>query len=75
MIVWSMTAETACKFYQLCIDRNAKTEEERTAILLELKDELTSAVYTKRTKEQFIADLARNFSVLKIEQKGHEDLH
>lgn len=67
-----MTIDTACKFYELCIAQNAQTEEERLKILLSLKDEIKTIVQTNRTKEEFLADLAKNWSVGTVTRKAHE---
>ena len=64
-----MTVDTACKFYELCIAKNAQTEDERLKILLSLKDEIKTIVQTNRSKEEFLKDLAKNWSVGVVRQK------
>lgn len=70
MLVWKMSLEVAEKFWTLCKERNAQTEEERIAILIELIPEMQSIQQTDRTKEQFLKDLAKNWKVAQIEQQG-----
>jgi signal recognition particle GTPase len=70
MIVWRMTADTAMKFYERCVERNAQTEEERVQILKELKDEMLSVSVTKRTTEQLIEDLKQHGDILVVRPNG-----
>lgn len=70
-IAWTMTAATAMEFFRRCQERGAKTEPERANILAELAEEgkMKSVVLTSKTKEEYIADKAKHFNVLKVEKK------
>lgn len=70
-IAWTMDVETAMEFYQRCIGRNAKTEEEKVAILAELSREgkMKSVVVTNKTRDEYIEDKAKHFKIMRIEKK------
>lgn len=67
--------DAATEFWQRVKDRNAHTLTERQAILLEMSREgkMARVTETKRTKEQVIADMAKNYKVLHIKAKGEDD--
>lgn len=70
-IAWTMNVDTALEFYKRCIERNAKTEREKVAILTELAQEgrMASVVATNKTREEYVEDKAKHFRVLKITKK------
>lgn len=73
MIVFSMTPEIAELFYTLCKDYDINTEEERTKLLLLMAQEQIpmTVSYTKRSKQKYMKDLAREFKIMEI--KGEKD--
>lgn len=70
-IAWTMNVDTALEFYRRCIERGAKTEQEKVAILIKLVQEgkMTSVVVTKKTREEYVKDKARHFRILQIKKK------
>lgn len=70
-IAWIMPPETAAEFFLRCHERNANTEPERVAILMELAKEgkTTSVTATKKSKDEYIADKAKHFRILKIKKE------
>lgn len=70
-IAWTMSVDTALEFYKRCMERNATTEKEKVEILTELAQEgrMQSVTATDKTKDEYIADKAKHFKVLKIEKK------
>ena len=74
-VAWTMSVDTALEFYRRCIERNAKTEQEKVAILTELAQEgrMTSVTVTNKTKQEFIDDKAKHFKVLEIRRKNETD--
>lgn len=71
-IAWTMSVDTALEFYKRCRERNATTEKEKVEILTELAQEgrMTSVTATDKTRDEYIADKAKHFKILKIEKKG-----
>lgn len=68
MLAFSMTPETAMEFYRRAAEQGAKTEAERVMILCQMAEEglMTRVVHTDRTKDQYVADLAKNFDILDL---------
>jgi muconolactone delta-isomerase len=68
---FEMSADVACEYFELCEKRKAKTEKERSKVLNELakKGKMSRVWRTKRSKDQFLNDLARNYKVLHIKSK------
>jgi len=71
-VAWTMTTDTAMKFFTRCQEQNAQTEEERIAILLELTQEgqMLGVTVTNKTKDEYIEDKAKHFKILRV--KKHE---
>jgi hypothetical protein len=67
-IAWTMTADIAMEFFKRCQEREAKTEQERVEILVELAEEgkMSNVVVTKKSKDEYVKDKARHFNVLEI---------
>lgn len=63
ILMFEMTLEVAEEFYRRCQERKAETEEARTLILVELAEEgrMKSVIETKRTADQVVKDMAKNF--------------
>lgn len=74
-VAWTMTADTAMEFFKRCHKRGANTEPERVKILIELAQEgqMKSVVATSKTKDEYMADKARHFKVLKVGGKRETD--
>lgn len=74
-VAWTMTADTAMEFFKRCQERNAVTEEERVAILVELSKEgqMTSVTVTNKTREKYIEDKAKHFKILRVRKKDETD--
>ncbi len=72
MIIFTMTYEVAEEFYARCKKRKAETEEERTAILVEMAREglLMGVSQTERTREEYVEDLSKEFNVLDVKPNG-----
>jgi hypothetical protein len=70
-----MTLEVAEEFYRRCDERQAKTRDEREAVLFELANEgkMNYVAETKRTMEQYIEDTAKHFSILHIKPTEDSD--
>ncbi len=68
MLAFRLTPEQAEVFFEVCGLMNAKTEEERTAVLVQMArmGDVASVVETKKTKEEYIQHLAKHFKVLNI---------
>jgi hypothetical protein len=71
-LAFHMTVDTAIKFYELCVERKAETEEARIAILLEMQAQLTNIVEFKGTPDEYSAHLAKNFKVADVRRKESE---
>lgn len=74
-VAWTMTADTAMEFFKRCHEQGANTQEERVQILIKLAQEgqMKSVVATSKTKEEYIADKARHFRILKVEKSDETD--
>jgi len=74
---FEMDVAAAEEFFRRCEERQATTQNERVAILIEMAKEgkLRSIVQTKRTMEQYIEDTKKNFGkVLYVgPKKGDSD--
>lgn len=68
-LMWEMNLDVLEEFYRRSIERNAESEKEKMDILLELAEEgrMNRVTATKRSKEQIIADLKKNFNAVKAE--------
>lgn len=71
MFVFSMTPETAQEFFRRCAEKKAVTEKERAMILYELASEgkMLSVAETKRTEEEYVTDLQKNFQIADLRNK------
>ncbi len=77
LFAFTMDIETAMLFYQRADAAGAKTEEERSKLLMQMVEEglIKNVVATQRTEEQYLADLQKNFNVLdvnKLDEEGNE---
>lgn len=65
LFAFSMDILTAQEFYRRAEELGAETEEERTAILMQMVEEglIQNVVATDRTKEKYLNDLKKNFKV------------
>lgn len=74
MLSFEMTLATAVEFYERKKALGAVTEEECLAILLEMTHEglIERITQTERTKEQYVADLQKNYDVLDLTEKPNE---
>lgn len=70
-IAWTMTADVAMEFFKRCHERKAESEKERMVILAELAKEgqMTGVTVSKKSKDEYIAEKAKHFKVLKVEKK------
>ena len=77
MLSFQMTGEAAMEFFRRVslLDKEEDCEEARTKILIKMAQEglIDSVLETGRSKEQYVADLKRNFSVLDVSEKINED--
>ncbi len=66
LYAFQMDVATAQEFYRRCEEYKADTEKERHAILVQMVHEglIKGVTATERTKEEYVQDLKRNFSVL-----------
>lgn len=76
MLSFEMTLEVAVEFYRRKAALGAVTEEECTAVLLEMSREglIKRITATNRTKEQYVSDLQKHYDVLDMREKdtdGH----
>ena len=73
MFSFHMDVDTACEFYRRAGEAKADTEEARTKILIQMVEEglIKTVTQTNRTKEQYVADLAKNFEVLDLTGGEH----
>ncbi len=71
MLAFSLRAEQAELFFTLCGLLDAKTENERTQVLVQMAKLgcVQNIVATKKSKEEYIDHLAKNFKVLRLENK------
>lgn len=70
MLAFHLTAEQAELFSKVCEMRDAKTEQERTEVLIQMArhGDITNVVETKKTKDEYVNHLAKNFKVFKLEK-------
>ncbi len=75
MLSFHMTADTAYEFYRRAKEHNAQTEDDRVNILLDMVAEglINGVAETSRTKEEYIADLSKEFKVLDLTLKEKSD--
>lgn len=61
--IFQMSVDTALEFWERVNTRNAQTEEERQAILIELVQEgkVDAVSKTNRSKEQILKDAQKNY--------------
>lgn len=66
LYAFQMDVETAQEFYRRCEQYEAETEKERHAILIQMAHEglIRGVTATERTKEEYVADLKKNFNIL-----------
>ncbi len=71
MLAFSLSADQAEVFFTLRGLLDAKTEDERTDVLLCMTKlgRVHNIVSTKKSKEEYIDHLAKNFKVLRLENK------
>ncbi len=74
MMVYTMSADVACLFYELCKDYALDTEQERVSLLnfLARQGLMNSVSTTQRTKQQIVADWQKHFDVLDLTGDGNE---
>lgn len=74
MLAFHLTADQAELFFKVCEMTGAETEEARTAVLLQMArhGDITNVVETKKSKDEYVDHLAKNFKVLKLEKKTNE---
>ncbi len=70
-LAWEMSVDTALEFYKRCIAQHTETEHEKIVILAQLAKEgkMTSITKTRKSKDDFIADKAKHFKILKIDKR------
>lgn len=70
-MVWQMSAESACVFFEACHVYNLNTESERLALLDYMKSQgYMDRVYTtERDKDTVINDLSKHFKVVRAKVK------
>ena len=68
---FKMSVESAIKFYEICKEVKATTEEDKAIVLQEMAREglIDNVVKTDRSKEQIIADMSKRFKTLVIKDK------
>lgn len=71
---FQITPEQGMLFFQICMELNLNTEEERTVLLHELAKhgQVERFWTTKRSKERFLTDLSRHFKILQLKPKKAE---
>ncbi len=68
MLAWTLTAENAQLFFELCEELKADNEIKRVQILREMArlGKIKGLTKTPMTKEQYMKHLSKNFKVMEI---------
>lgn len=71
LYAFSMTVQVAQEFYRRVEEYKADTPADREAILVQMVHEglIRDVVVTERSREQYVADLQKNFNVLDVSKK------
>lgn len=71
MLIFTMTPDIACEFWERVAAAKADTLEARTEILLRMADEgiITSVSKTDRSKSEYIKDIGKEFKVMEIKNE------
>ncbi len=72
MLAWTLTADNAVLFYELCQELKAETEAQRVQILMEMArlGKVKNLAKTTMTKEDYLKHLSKNFKVAEIKNNG-----
>ena len=72
MMAFRLTADNALLFFEICHELKADTEEKRLAIIDAMIQlgKVEQVTQTKKTKEEYIQHLSKNFSVLDVKSHG-----
>jgi len=72
MLAWTLTAENAALFFELCQELKADTEIKRVQILKEMArlGKVKNLTKTPMTKEKYLKYLSKNFKVAVIKNNG-----
>ena len=75
MIVFTMTPEIALEFWERVHAEHLISEEDRQKLLLKMSREgkMLGVSETKRTKEQYLMDMAKEFRILDVSAKEKLD--
>lgn len=75
MLAFTLTAENAALFFEICHEIGADTEQKRILVLQEMAKlgHVQNIVETPKSKDEYLKHLAKNFKVLKIGESN--DLH
>lgn len=71
MLSFEMTGEVAEEFFRRVQLLEIDNEETRTGVLIKMAKEglITRVMETKRSKEEYVQDLQKNFNVLDVTSK------
>lgn len=69
--VWLLTAESTLEFYERAGSKEAITEKEREAILVQMCREglIECLGHTEMTKDELFAELGKDLNVLRVEKR------
>ncbi len=72
MLAWTLTAENAQLFFELCIELKADNEIKRVQILREMArlGKIKGLTKTPMTRQQYLEHLGKNFKVAEIKNNG-----
>lgn len=72
---FTLSLEALQEFYARCLLFRAETEQERIAVLVEMANEgwVDSVSQTGRTKQQYIEDMSKEFTVLDLTEAPYDE--
>jgi len=71
MLAFTLSADDAFLFFEICQELKVTTEEQRTQILLEMAKlgKVRNVVQSKSTKDEYKKHLAQHFKVIDVKEK------